>query len=484
KVFIYTAKGFGEHSLVVRSAALTFYTLMSIVPIAALVFGIAKGFGLETRFNEYLYTTFPQYDQLITQIIGFANNMLMRTKGGLIASIGFVVLFWAVMKVFSNIENAFNNIWEVRKARSLPRKFSDYMSVVFVAPILWILSNGIALHLRNTIQQYSQPWFVDLLYGLASIVTLWVLFAFIYRVMPNTKVKTRSAFMAGIIAGTIFQIFQVVYVYIQTQVSAYNAIYGSFAALPLFLIWVQTSWQILLLGAELSFAYQNITKYEQEKESHQMSYDLRRKVMIAVMYVIIRHFTQNQGPVPSEAAANELNLPVRTVRDVIFDLERAGLIASVRNEEDEKTNLYIPATDIYKLTLFDVIDRVETSGLSNLETVDSPELETVNAIVDHMKVRAYGSPDNVLLMDIAPLPAACTAEAEAQVQAEIAGAAAEAHAAGLAGTALEAAAATIDPNPHADIEVPSGKTPGSTHPSEQKSTPGTKKPQRGTGSKR
>ncbi len=402
KVFIYTAKGFGEHSLVVRSAALTFYTLMSVVPIAALVFGIAKGFGLETRVNEYLYSTFPQYDQLITQVIEFANNMLLRTRGGLIASIGFIVLFWAVMKVFSNIENAFNEIWEVRKARSIARKFSDYMSVTFVAPILWVLSNGIALHLRNTIQKYSQPWFVDMLYGLASLIILWLLFAFVYRVMPNTKVKGRSALMAGTIAGTIFQIFQIVYVYIQTQVSSYNAIYGSFAALPLFLIWVQTSWQILLLGAELSFAYQNISKYEQEKESHQMSYDLRRKIMIAVMYVIIRHFLQKQGPVPSETTAQELNLPVRTVRDVIFDLERAGLIASVRNEQDEKTNLYIPATDIYKLTLFDVIDRVECSGLSNLASVDSPELETVNAIVDRMKSRAYASSDNVLLMDVMP----------------------------------------------------------------------------------
>ena len=136
KVVIFMARGLGEHNLAVRSAALTFYTLMSIVPIAALVFGVIKGFGMENSFNEYLYREYPQYTLIIDQIIDFANNMLIRARGGVIASVGFVVLLWSVMKVFGNVESAFNNIWEVRKARSITRKFSDYMAVVFVAPIL------------------------------------------------------------------------------------------------------------------------------------------------------------------------------------------------------------------------------------------------------------------------------------------------------------------------------------------------------------
>ena len=230
KVFIFTAQGFGQHGILVRSAALTFYTLMSIVPVAALVFGIAKGFGLETRLNEYLYNQFPQYTVVIDQVIAFANAMLLRTKGGLIASVGLVVLFWAVLKVFGNIESAFNNIWEVRRSRSFARKFSDYTTVIVVTPILWIISSSIGLQIQKHLMHLTSSPVVNVFLGLASLVMIWLMFAFVYLVMPNTKVKLRSAVSAGVIAGTIFQLFQIAYIFIQSRLTSYNAIYGSFAA--------------------------------------------------------------------------------------------------------------------------------------------------------------------------------------------------------------------------------------------------------------
>lgn len=271
KVFLFTAQGFAEHSILVKSAALTFYTLMSLVPIAALVFGIAKGFSLETKLNSYLYAEFPQYGAVIDQVIEFANAMLQRTRGGLIASVGLVVLFWSVVKVFNNVEKAFNDIWEVRKPRSIARKVSDYIAVVVIVPILWILSSSIRLQAQDQLLHFTPGPAVDFLFGILSLVTLWIMFAFLYKVIPNTKVRPRSALTAGIIAGTIFQIFQIVYVYIQSSLTSYNAIYGSFAAFPLFLIWLQISWQIVLFGGELSFAYQNIKKFEYEKRASEMS---------------------------------------------------------------------------------------------------------------------------------------------------------------------------------------------------------------------
>ena len=378
------AQGFGQHGILVRSAALTFYTLMSIVPVAALVFGIAKGFGLETRLNEYLYNQFPQYTVVIDQVIAFANAMLLRTKGGLIASVGLVVLFWAVLNVFGNIESAFNNIWEVRRSRSFARKFSDYTTVIVVTPILWIISSSIGLQIQK---------------HLMHLVMIWLMFAFVYLVMPNTKVKLRSAVSAGVIAGTIFQLFQIAYIFIQSRRTSYNAIYGSFAAVPLFLIWLQSSWQIVLFGAELSFAYQNIRKFEFEKIAKEMSYEYRKKALLVVMHQIIAHFLARDGAVSSETVAQDLNLPVRIVRDAVFDLEKAGLIVSTVSKED-KVNLYVPARDVHTLRVCDVIQQVEASGMASLDLQQSPEFRQIDAIVNRLNLTVSRSADNVLLMDV------------------------------------------------------------------------------------
>lgn len=399
KVLLFTAQGIGEHSILLRSAALTFYTLMSIVPMAALVFGIAKGFGLDARFNTYLYTEFPQYSIVIDQVIDFADNLLERTKGGILASVGLLTLFWTIIKVFGNVEDSFNKIWEVRKSRSLTRKFSDYLSVVIVTPILWVLSGTISFQLQNHLLHITSGWFVEFLFGLISLVILWLMFTFLYRVMPNTKVKFRSAFLAGIIAGTFFQLFQIIYVNIQSGLSNYNAIYGSFAALPLLMIWLQISWQIVLFGAELSFAYQNIDKFEYEKQAEEMSYDYRKKAMLVVMQQIVRHFVHNEGAVSSEMIAHDVNLPLRIVRDVIDDLLKAGLVVATATQ-DEKINYYVPARDVHTLKIHEVIHKVETWGRDPLEIEQCPEYHTIDRILQQMGDSIEHSAYNIRLMDI------------------------------------------------------------------------------------
>lgn len=400
KILIFMIRGFGEHDVNVRSAALTFYTVMSVVPIAALVFGIMKGFGMDANLSNYLYSNFPQYGPVIEQVLDFANNLLMRTKGGVIASVGFVVLLWSVMRVFGNVESAFNHIWEVRHERSFARKFSDYITVIFVAPIMWLISYGVLRQLRTQFLGDSNSVFMDILFGMISLVAIWIMFAFIYRVMPNTKVKIRNAIMAGIIAGTAFQLFQVGYFYVQAKMTSYNAIYGSFAALPLFLIWVQTSWQILLSGAELSFAYQNIAHYEQEREALTMNYDMKRKVMVAVMATVIKHFVRNTGAVSSDAVAEELDIPVRVVRDVIFELERSGLLLAVQNDQDEKIPMYVPARDVHGITLWEVVNCAERSGTTSIDLEHCSQLTRVGGLMDKIREESLSSPNNILLITL------------------------------------------------------------------------------------
>ena len=263
KLLFYTARGLQEHGTLVRSAALTFYTLMSLVPIAAVVFAVVKGFGLADGLEENLYALFPQNPEIVRYIVDFAENALGRTQGGVVAAVALVMLFWAVIRVFGSIESAFNNIWEVKVERGITRQWTDYIAVVMIVPVLWIVANAMTNYAERLLG-FDDSWYFGLLSHLASMVVIWGMFTLLYLVIPNAKVRVGSALMAGIVAGTIFLLFQWGYVYLQRWMTTSNAIYGSFAALPLFLIWLQTSWEILLFGGELSFAYQNVERFDEE----------------------------------------------------------------------------------------------------------------------------------------------------------------------------------------------------------------------------
>lgn len=368
------------------------------MPVAALFFAVAKGFGVEKVINDYLYAQFPQYDYAVDQFIEVAHAMLERTRGGIIASVGSVVLLWSAMKVFSNIEGAFNSIWEVKKSRSIARMFSDYTAIIFLVPILLTVSNSMILYVKNSLP-LADTQIGDWFFWCMSVIAVWLMFAVVYKVMPNTKVKFSSALSAGIIAGSGFQIFQVIYIYIQSSVSTYNAIYGSFAALPLFLIWLQTSWQILLVGAELSFAYQNVGKYEYEKLVSEVSYDYRRKINLCVMYIISRHFVDMLPPLNSESISKELGIPVRMAREALFDLEKAELIVSIYNDNN-KVNTYLPAMDVSGLTITDVLSRVENNGGHELNLEQSKEFVKIESITEQLNDLIKNSPQNIPLVDI------------------------------------------------------------------------------------
>ena len=149
KLLYYTARGVIEHNTLMRSASLTFYTLMSIVPLAALIFAVMKGFGMAENLTNELHAALPQFPEFINYIVGFANNALARTRGGLLATLSVMMLFWAGMRVFASIESAFNNIWEVKRSRGFARQFSDYIAVVVIVPVLWLSSSAVIHNLHE-----------------------------------------------------------------------------------------------------------------------------------------------------------------------------------------------------------------------------------------------------------------------------------------------------------------------------------------------
>lgn len=401
RLILYTARGVKEHNTVVRSAALTFFTLMSLVPILALAFGVIKGFGLETALEDYLYEHFSENGQFIRSALGFVNEVLLRTSGGLVAVSGLAVLVWAAARVFGNVENAFNTIWEVKTSRSITRRASTYAAVIFIMPLLTVLLAVVLSYVRNLIANYSSiP--NNILYAAGSFAVLWLMLAGAYKAIPNTRVKFRYAALAGVIAAVAFSVFQLVYIALQSGVSSYNIIYGSFAAIPLFLLWIQVSWQIVLFGAELSFSYQNIESFLQEHYAVNVNYDNRRKVMLASMLVITRSFLRGEGGITSEAISKELKLPVRLVRDVSYALSEADLIVAISSDKSksEKTKLYIPVKDVHEMRILDVLHAVENAGTSIKKVSDHYYLHHLFALLEQMDKKVAESDDNLLLVDL------------------------------------------------------------------------------------
>ena len=371
KLLFYTARGLDEHDTLVRSAALTFYTLMSIVPIAALVFAVVKGFGLADGLMQNLYSLFPHNREVVDYLITFADKALAAAQGGVVAFVGIVMLFWAVVRVFGSVEEAFNNIWEVKVSRSFTRQFTDYIAVVVITPILWVVGSTAGRYAGHLLGIDSFGALYTLLSGAVSLLVIWAMFSFIYVVVPNTRVRLGSAVMAGIVAGTLFLAFQWGYV-----------------------------WQILLFGGELAFAYQNISRFAEERESLRISYDHRRQVTLAVMLHVARIFRDGHGPVSAVEIHTALRLPTRIVNDVLFSLVTARLLVAVRSESDDRETLFSPAVDIHALTLYDVLEQVESHGDSALDFRDSPEMKVVGELLADIRAAARRSQANVLLIDI------------------------------------------------------------------------------------
>lgn len=377
KIFIVTFKNYGNHQISVRSAALTYYTITSLVPIIAMVLGVAKGFGIDDKIISYLKISFVEYESVFDQIATFANSFLANSKVGIFAGVSVVVLIWSVIMVFSSIEDAFNHLWEVKKSRAISRRVSDYIAIIIVVPVLYTIYVGVTDHINSEFVKYLSNssfllWIYKVGFTLLSYAIVWLIFASIYIILPNTKVKFSAAFHAGVVAGSAYIAFKYAYLFFQTSVSNYSVIYGSFAAIPLMLIWISICWQIVLFGAELSFVYQNIARYEYEREAKDFSFNLKRKLLILISNTLASNFIKHLPPLSAEEMARSLNLPVAAVRETVYTLLKANVIYSVDEQsysKNSKTSYYTMAVDVSTLSVGMLLDLVESNGTSSIEDV-------------------------------------------------------------------------------------------------------------------
>ena len=388
QILLIAVRGFNDDKCMLRASALTFYTMLSFVPVVAMIFGISKGFGMDEMIRAKIMGIEGYNQDVLIKVAEFADQMLQNTKGGLIAGVGVVVLFWSVMKVLGNIEASFNDIWEIKNQRSLGRKFSDYLSIMLIAPIILIVSGSMTGYISQLVEYvFSVANFLEFMKPVISFVLrllpytlIWFLLTFIYLMMPNTRVKFKSALVAGVIAGTLFELAEIFYFYFQFGVAKYNAIYGSFAALPLFLIWLQTSWVIVLFGAEISFANQNVSRYEFEADAKGINYRYKKELSLFIMHHIVRRFIENEKPYSAGEMAVKFSIPIRLLRLLLNDLVNAGLLSELNSDDHQKEVEFQPGRDVAQLTTYEIIRSLEESGTDNIPIEGEDELKKLRDI--------------------------------------------------------------------------------------------------------
>ena len=309
-----------------------------------------------------------------------------------------------------NLEKILHTQWsEIKKGRSLERKFTDYLSIVIAGPILIILSSSVNVFIKTQLENLTEtiaiiasvkPYILFLL-NLVPYLLFWLLFTLLYLVMPNTKVKIFLAMKAAVLSAVIYTITQWGYLELQIGVSRYNAIYGSFAVLPLFLIWLQLSWMIILLGAEFAFALQNVNTWEYQSEKLRISQSLKKRMALLIVYHLVKNFEGENKPYTAFEISQKLQAPLRYVMQVLKELTEVGIVSEVNISEKEECG-YQPGIDSNLLTVQYVINKLIDSGLKSVHLIQSEERDEIEKcleIIDADKLKSQG---NILLKDIQP----------------------------------------------------------------------------------
>lgn len=349
-----------------QSCAMTYRTLLAIVPALALFFAIGRGFGLQKALTDELYRIFPAQHQAVELAMNFVDSYLSQSSEGVFLGVGIVFLLWTLISLLGNVEDTFNLIWGVKQGRSFGRKITDYTAMLLILPILMICAGGITLLLSSTLRtllhfDFLSPVVSVILEG-ASWLFTWLFFAALYILIPNTKVKFANALVAGIFAGSGFLVLQWLFVTGQMYVARYNAIYGSFSFLPLMLIWMQLTWVVTLAGGVICYSSQNIFLYNFDKSIQNISSSYYSKLVLAVTALVVQRFVAGKGATVATAVVHRYALPPRLVSMLCDKLVKARVLSVVEVDPKHDVMGYQPAIDPAQITVAEVFRRLDAIG--------------------------------------------------------------------------------------------------------------------------
>ncbi len=404
KTLVLAIRGFINDDLNVRASALTYSVLFAIVPLFALIIAIGKGFGVDKIIESSLQDTFIGQSDMVPTVMGFVERYLKSTQGGIFIGVGIAILFWSVMNFFIQVEKAFNRIWQVKESRSFIRQFSTYFSAILIVPLVIVFSGGLSIYVSSAVKQsYVYDVLSPLLrFGVKFIPYFinWIVFTILYITMPNTRVKFCNALMAGIVAGSAFQAFQMLYINGQVYLSRYNVVYGSFAAVPLLILWIQISCLIVLLGAEISYASQNVNNFDFELDTNNISTRYKNFLTLFLTYVIVKQFEQQKPPLSIEQIVLKYKLPIRIVNEIVLKLVEVSVLTEVVSGKKGKLKTYQPAIDINQLTVSLLFSKLEIYGSELFLTNKNDLLDTFWQKTLDIKQRSEEHTEQILVKDI------------------------------------------------------------------------------------
>ncbi len=361
-----SVQSFLSRDIQTQACAMTYRTMLAVVPALALLLAIGRGFGFQSVLQDELFELFPAQRRAIEYMLNFVDSYLSQTSEGIFVGVGILFLIWTLISLLSNVEDTFNLIWGQKDGRSIWRKVSDYTAMLLILPILMICASGINLLLSSTLNAiFHFSFMTPIVSGIleaASWVMMWLFFAAVYILIPYTRVRFVNAFVSGAIAGTGFLVLQWLFVTGTLYVTRYNAIYGSFAFLPLMLLWLQLVWVIVLAGAVICYSSQNVFAFNLDNEVNTISPNYHSKVTIAIAAVFVHRFVDGRPAATARYLMEAYEFPARLVTSVTDRLCAAGILSRVVMEGQKDVYGFQLAVDPATLTVGSLFEKLYGLG--------------------------------------------------------------------------------------------------------------------------
>jgi membrane protein len=388
------------------AASLAFYSLIALVPVLAFLLGIARGFGFDTFIQQSLVSHFASHSEAIEIVIGFAQNLLQNSKSNVIAGVGILILGWSVMKVLADVEKAFNTVWGITRGRPAGRRINDYLSLIILTPLSLFLANSFTLYITNEVLMLAKDSdfiathirLITVFFSLAPIGMICLLMSWLYYFMPNTMVDFRSDIIGGIVAGLLFWFSQWLYISFQVGATRYDAIYGSFVALPLLFLWIYICWIIVLLGCQISFTHQSHMRQPWELNARALSHRMRVALMLKITQMCVMQVDQERRPFTGRDIANRLKLPYTYIQQMLDNLVQSDILFMFQPVDSNRI-YYIPNCDIHKLTVQYVIDILETTNYLKDLRIKPKTIELIEEVHDEFERFILDHGHNAKLVD-------------------------------------------------------------------------------------
>ena len=340
--------------------SLCFYTLLSLVPIFAILFSLGNWLGVAENLIKQLNKYSPLNEEMINFLITFSENLLENARSGVLAGIGFLFLGWTLITMFSIIEKAFNDIWQVSKTRMILRKITDYVACFLLFPLLILTVNGSMIILGKKLEGIYDisPYLIQLV----PILTLLLFFTALYMLIPNKNVRFIPAFFSAIFVTLFFAGFQHLFILLQVMIITYNKIYGSFSGIFIFFFWLKIMWFFVILGAHLSYFLQNKELKLDSFNVRDMSFKSKECATLMIIYELIKRYRDDLHPATVLEIAEEYNLSYNLVLYILEIFEDNGIVAEVINEKSRYDRSYVIVNNIDRINFQRIFSALENYG--------------------------------------------------------------------------------------------------------------------------